>query len=46
MIEYTYRKLNESHGPKSARVTGFPSSVMVINITILFAIALIVIFAS
>jgi multicomponent Na+:H+ antiporter subunit D len=46
LIKYAYRKLNESHGPKSARVTGYPSSVMVINITVLFAIALIVIFAS
>ncbi len=46
LIEYVYRKLNETHGPKSARVTGYPSSVMVINITVLFAIALIVIFAS
>lgn len=46
LIKYAYKKLNDTQGPKSARVIGYPSSAMVINITILFAIALIVIFVS
>ena len=45
-LENILRKLNETHGPKSLRVIGYPSGAMVLNITVLFAIALIVIFVS
>ena len=45
-LENILRKLNETHGPKSLRVIGYPSGAMVVNITVLFAIALIVIFVS
>ena len=45
-LEKILRKLNETHGPKSLRVIGYPSGAMVVNITVLFAIALIVIFVS
>ena len=46
LLEYVHKSLNNSHGPKSARVIGYPSSAMVVNIIIVFALALIVIFVS
>ena len=46
LLEYVHKSLSNSHGPKSARVIGYPSSAMVVNIIIVFALALIVIFVS
>ena len=46
LLEYVHKSLSNSHGPKSARVIGYPSSSMVVNIIIVFALALIVIFVS